>query len=391
MISGINELIYSFISNSLLALFIFHKADFKERSLKSAFLLQEQKSVHSLCENCSLWFSYEAAKMILKKPKGIDIMQRGLEQSMNAIRPPKTRLLYKMWQQKVFYLMLLPCLVWYIIFKYVPMYGVVIAFKDYNLVEGVLKSPWADPWYTHFKYFFNSPYFSQLLTNTLLISLYKLIFGIVPPIILAILFFECRIVWVKRWVQTISYMPHFLSYVIIYGIAIALLSESSGLFNRWIVEGGGQAIPFLNSESWFRSVLVTTDIWKDMGWGAIIYLATMSGIDPTLYEASRVDGASRLRCIWHITLPGIRNVFILLLILRLGGILDAGFDQIFIFYNVRVLPVADIIDTWVYRTGVEQINFSLATAVGLFKSVIGFGLVLASNQLAKRWGGGGIW
>lgn len=329
--------------------------------------------------------------MILKKPKGIDIMQRGLEQSMNAIRPPKTKLLYKMWQHKVFYLMLLPCLVWYIIFKYVPMYGVVIAFKDYNLVEGVLKSSWADPWYTHFKYFFNSPYFSQLLTNTLLISLYKLIFGIVPPIILAILFFECRIVWVKRWVQTISYMPHFLSYVIIYGIAIALLSESSGLFNRWIVEGGGQAIPFLNSESWFRSVLVTTDIWKDMGWGAIIYLATMSGIDPTLYEASRVDGASRLRCIWHITLPGIRNVFILLLILRLGGILDAGFDQIFIFYNVRVLPVADIIDTWVYRTGVEQINFSLATAVGLFKSVIGFGLVLGSNQLAKRWGGGGIW
>lgn len=297
----------------------------------------------------------------------------------------------RLWRYRAFYLMLLPCLTWYVIFRYAPMYGVIIAFKDFNILKGILGSNWIDPWYKHFQYFFDSPYFLQLLTNTLLISLYKLIFGLVPSVLLAILLHECRLTWLKRWTQTLSYMPHFLSYVIIYGIALALLSESSGLFNRWITEAGGSTISFLSSTEWFRSVLVTSDVWKDMGWGAIVYLAAMSGIDTTLYEAARVDGAGRLKCIWHITLPGIRSVIVMLLILRLGSVLDAGFDQIFVFYNIRVYPVADIIDTWVYRTGLEQINFSLATAVGLFKSVIGFVLVITSNQLAKRWGGGGIW
>ena len=288
------------------------------------------------------------------------------------------------------YLMLLPVVAWYFIFKYIPMYGVVIAFKDYNIVSGILDSVWADPWYRHFRQFFHSPYFSQLLTNTLLISLYKMVFGMFPSIFLAILLFECRISWLTRWVQTLSYMPHFLSWVIIYGISIAFLSETSGLVNRLIVENGGEAISFMNSTSWFRSVLVGSDIWKDLGWGAIIYLAAIAGIDPTLYEAAKVDGASRLRCIWSITLPGIRNVIILLLILRIGSIMDAGFEHVYMFYNIRVYPVGDIIDTWVYRTGLQQINFSLATAVGLFKSLIAFVLVLGSNQLARRWGGG-IW
>ncbi|MFD0715824.1 ABC transporter permease [Paenibacillus sp. GCM10027626] len=286
--------------------------------------------------------------------------------------------------------MLIPGLVWFVVYKYVPMYGAIIAFKDYDFLGGILSSPWADPWYKHFQQFYDSPYFSQLLVNTLTISFYKLIFGTVPPIIMALMLNECRSSWFRNLIQTLSYMPHFLSWVIIYGVLLSFLSQSSGLLNRLIVDLGGDAIPFLQSTEWFRSILVGSDIWQNAGWGAIIYLAAMTGIDPTLYEAARVDGASRLRMIWHITLPGIRNVIILLLIMRLGYMLDAGFDQIYILYNIQVYSVADIIDTWVFRTGLQQMNYSLASAVGLFKSVIGLILVLGANKIAKKWGEG-IW
>lgn len=295
-----------------------------------------------------------------------------------------------LWKNRVLYIMLLPLVAWYIIFKYVPMYGVIISFKEYNIMSGIGGSDWANPWYKYFEMFFKSPYFTQLLTNTLLISCYKLIFSTIPPIILAVLLNESRGVHLKRWVQTLSYMPHFLSWVIVYGIAVAFFSETNGLVNRWISDLGYDAISFLSAPEWFRAMLVGTDIWKDLGWGAIIYIAAIAGIDPSLYEAAMMDGAGRLRRIWRITLPGIANVIVLLLILRLGYILDAGFDQVFIFYNIRVYSVGDIIDTWVYRTGLEQLNFSLAAAVGLFKSVIGMALVLAANKIARRWGGG-IW
>lgn len=300
------------------------------------------------------------------------------------------RLLKKLWQYKALYLMLLPGVAYYVIFKYVPMYGVVIAFKNFSIMDGILRSEWADPWNKHFMTFFNSPYFSQLLTNTIVISLYKLGFGIAPPIIMALLLNECRFRWFKSLVQTLTYMPHFLSWVIIYGILISLLSQSSGLINHWIKEAGGDSIPFLTSTDYFRSILVGSEIWQNLGWGAIIYLAAMAGIDPTLYEAARVDGAGRLRMIFHITLPGIRSVILMLFILNLGHIMDAGFGQIYVLYNIQVYPVADIIDTWVFRTGLTQLNFSLAAAVGLFKSAIGFVLVLVSNRIAKRWGEG-IW
>ncbi|WNQ14300.1 ABC transporter permease subunit [Paenibacillus aurantius] len=296
----------------------------------------------------------------------------------------------RIWLYRAFYLMLLPGVLYYIVFKYVPMYGVVIAFKNFNINDGILGSPWADPWNKHFLQFFQSPYFGQLLTNTFLISLYKLAFGVVPPIAMALLLNECRIKWFKSLIQTLTYMPHFLSWVIIYGILLALLSQNSGLVNYWIKDAGGDTVAFLTSTSYFRSILVGSEIWQNLGWGAIIYLAAMAGIDPTLYEASRVDGANRLRMIWHITLPGIRNVIVMLLILRLGHMLDAGFEQIYIMYNIQVYPVADIIDTWVFRTGLQQLNFSLAAAVGLFKAGIGLILVLASNRIAKRWGEG-IW
>ncbi|MFS0726095.1 ABC transporter permease [Paenibacillus sp. 1P07SE] len=295
-----------------------------------------------------------------------------------------------LWRFRAFYLMLLPGIVYFVIFRYFPMYGVIIAFKDFAIMEGITGSPWVNPWYKHFQAFYESPYFGQLMSNTLLISLYKLVWGTLPPIILALLLNECRIRWLKSFVQTLTYMPHFLSWVIIFGILLALFSQNGGLVNRWIVESGGSSIPFLTSTDYFRSILVGSEVWQNLGWGAIIYLAAMSGIDPTLYEAAKVDGASRLRMIWHITLPGIRSIIILLFILKLGHLLDAGFDQIYILYNIQVYPVADILDTWVYRTGLQQMNFSLASAVGLFKSSIGLILVLGANWLAKRWGEG-IW
>lgn len=296
----------------------------------------------------------------------------------------------RIWAFRAFYLMLLPGILYYVIFRYVPMYGVIIAFKDFNMLEGIVGSSWADPWYKHFQTFFNSPYFSQLMINTTVISLYKLVFGMVPPIGMALLLNECRVRWFKTAVQTLTYMPHFLSWVIIYGILIALFSQNSGLVNRWLEDSGGSSIGFLTSVDYFRTILVGSEIWKDLGWGAIIYLAAMTAIDPTLYEAARVDGAGRIRMIWHITLPGIRNVIVLLLILKLGSIMDAGFDQIYILYNIQVYQVADILDTWVFRTGLQQLNFSLGAAVGLFKSLIGMVLVVSSNQLSKKWGEG-IW
>lgn len=295
----------------------------------------------------------------------------------------KARLL---WKYKVLYLMLVPGLIYYALYRYGPMAGAVIAFKDFNVMLGIFDSPWADPWYKHFKAFYDSPYFAQVLTNTFLISFYKLAWGMIPGILLAVMLNEVRVRMFKRVVQTITYLPHFLSWVIIYGIALVFLSETSGLVNRLLKESIGHSIPFLTSTDWFRSILVGSEIWKDTGWSAIIYLAAIAGIDPALYEAARVDGAGRLRSIWHVTLPGIRSVIVLLLILKLGHMLDAGFDQIYIMYNIHVYPVADIVDTWVFRTGLEELNFSLASAVGLFKSAVGFVLVVIANRIAKRWG-----
>jgi putative aldouronate transport system permease protein len=289
-------------------------------------------------------------------------------------------------KHRVLLLMLLPGLVWFVWFKYLPMIGAMIAFKDFNVMEGILSSPWSQPWYKHFQEFYTSPYFGELLINTFLISFYRIVFGLLPPILLAILLQECRVPLMKSFAQTVTYMPHFLSWVIVYGICLAFLSQTNGLVNKWITEAGGLSIPFLTSTQWFRSVLVGSDIWQSTGWGAIIYLAAITGIDPSLYEAAKIDGAHRLRMIWHITLPGIRSVIVLVLMLRLGHILDAGFEQIFVMYNIQVYPVADIIDTWVYRTGLQQLNFSLSSSVGLFKSVIGFVLVYTANRIARRWG-----
>lgn len=312
----------------------------------------------------------------------------------NAVMPDKKnrkkRFVHAMKWNWQYYLMLFPCIIYYIIFKYSPMYGVIIAFKDFNITKGIMKSPWADPLFKHFEYFFSSPYASQIIGNTLEISFYKILFGLFPPIILAILISECRSKWFQKFVQTASYLPHFLSWVIIYGIMIAFFSQSTGLINRWLTEWGDSSYPFLTNPDHFQAMIVGSDIWKSMGWGAIIYLAAIAGIDTTLYEAARIDGCGRLKRIWYITLPMLRSVFILQLILRVGSILDAGFDQIYIIATPQVLNVAEIIDTWVFKEGIQRMNYSLASAVGLLKSIIGLVLVFGTNKLARKWDEG-LW
>ena len=300
----------------------------------------------------------------------------------------KTKLQFKKYWP--FYLMMLPGLLYYLIFKYGPMAGVIIAFKDYNIMDGIWGSPWADPWYKHFSYFFNSPYAKQVIGNTIIISLMKLVAGMIPPIILAIMISECKSRRFAKIVQTATYLPHFLSWVIVYGILIAFFSQSTGLINRWIRDLGGTTYPFLTSPDHFRAMLVGSEVWKTTGWAAIIYIAAISGIDSTLYEAATIDGCNRWKRIWHITLPCLRSVIILQLILKVGNILDAGFDQIYIMMNAQVASVSEIIDTWVFTEGLTRMNYSLASAVGLLKSVLGCILVFSTNKLARKWDEG-LW
>ncbi len=292
------------------------------------------------------------------------------------------RRMHDAWRMRWLYIIMAPSLIWFIVFKYVPLFYAQIAFKDFRPRVGVLGSEWVG--LEHFFTFINSFYFNQLITNTIIFSLAKLILGMPIAILMALALHETVF---KKWrtiVQTLIYLPHFLSWVIMFGVLLMLLSPGSGLINDIIVRFGGRPIPFLTSPEWFRQVVIVSDIWKETGWSTILYLAALLGISPVLYEAAKVDGASSLRRIWHISLPGILPVIVLVTLLRLGNILDAGFSQIFVLYSVPVYSVGDIIDTWVYRQGILQFQFSLATAVGLFKGVIGLALILFANQIAKR-------
>jgi putative aldouronate transport system permease protein len=290
-------------------------------------------------------------------------------------------------KQNVLLLLLLPGMVYYLIYRYAPIFvGVTVSIKDYNLRKGILASPMAAPWFKHFLFFFRSPYFVPLLGNTLLISFSKMVLGLPLAVALAVLLYECRNVPYRRVIQSLTYMPHFLSWVVIYGMCFTLLSQTNGLINDFLRSFTGKTIPFLTSPVIFRWLIILSDIWKNTGWSAIIFMAAIAGIDVSLYEAARIDGASRTQAIRYITLPSIMPVIIVVMILRCGSILDAGFEQIFVMYNTAVISTVDIIDTWVYRTGLENFNISLSSAVGLFKSVISLILVLSVNQFAKRWG-----
>lgn len=281
---------------------------------------------------------------------------------------------------------------YFLIIKYIPMFGILIAFNDYNPamgVRGFFTAKWIG--FNHFEVFFKSIYFKEIIWNTIVISLYKLIFGFPAPVLLALLLNELRIKWYKSTLQTLTYLPHFISWVVMAGMMFELLSVTTGEVNELLTAFGVEPINFLSSKEWFRTVLVASDIWKEIGWGAIIYLAALAGVDPQQYEAAVIDGANRLRQTWHVTLPGIAPAIVVIFILRLGYILDAGFEQIFLLYNPNVYKVADIIDTYVYREAFLNGRFGFATAVGLFKSIIALFLIVLANRLAKRLGHSGIY
>lgn len=293
---------------------------------------------------------------------------------------------------RFYYYLIIPGMLYFLIFDYIPMFGIIIAFKDISPFEGVgaiFTSDWVG--FKHFVRFWNSYYFWNVMRNTLLISFYKLFFGFPASILLALLLNELRYVAFKRIVQTISYLPHFISTVVVAGLAMMVLSTDGGLINAIIVQFGGEPILFLGSPDYFRSVLVISHVWQSVGWGSILYLAAMTGIDPGLYEAARMDGAGRFRQAWHITLPGIMPVIVIMLILAIGGLLNAGFESVLLLYSPAVYDVSDIIDTYVYREGLSQLNYSFATAVGLFKNVLAMILILGANYIAKKMNQTGIW
>ncbi|SFS45788.1 sugar ABC transporter permease [Paenibacillus sp. BC26] len=281
-------------------------------------------------------------------------------------------------------LMMIPGMLYFLIFHYLPMYGVILAFKDFKMLEGILNSPWVG--FKHFDKAFSDSNFYKVLKNTLIISVYKLVFGFPVPIVFALLVNEIRSARFKKIVQTISYLPHFISWVVLSGIFIMIFSLD-GPINLIMKLLGMDPVLFMADVSYFRTILVITSIFQGFGWGSIIYFAAISGIDPQLYEAAIMDGAGRLKRMIYITIPMLIPVISILLILSMAGILDAGFDQIFNMYNAKVYGVADIIDTFVYRKGLIDMNYSYSTAVGLFKSVVALILIVSVNWIVKMIGG----
>ena len=302
--------------------------------------------------------------------------------------------LKKLWldvrQQKILFFMLLPGIIYFVVYKYLPMFGLITAFKDYKLSKGMFESDWVGLRY--FKFIFTqNPDFFRIVRNTLVISISKLIFGFPIPILLAIMLFELRNLKLRKLVQSAIYLPHFVSWVIFGGIVSQFLSPVSGFVNSIIKLFGGDPIYFLTEEFWFRKVIVISDIWKTMGWNSILYLAAVSGIDPTLYEAGILDGCNWRQKTWYITLPSISETMVIMLLLNIGRLLEVGFEQVYVLYNSTVYSVGDVISTYVYRVGIGNSNFSMTTAVGMFQSVIGLILISSSNFLSRKLFDKSIW
>ncbi|OAS88616.1 MULTISPECIES: ABC transporter permease [Metabacillus] len=286
------------------------------------------------------------------------------------------------------YLLLVPGILYFLIFKYAPMWGIVIAFQDYSPFKGVFGSEWVG--FENFIDFFQNPDFFRLLRNTFILAVLDLVFFFPAPIILSLLLNELRINSYKRTVQTFIYVPHFMSWVIIASITYIFFTTSGGVMNEIVSYFYGKEINFLSSPEWFRPLIMGQIIWKETGWGTVIFLAALASVDQEQYEAAIVDGAGRFRRLWHVTLPAVRSTIVVLLILRLGNFLDTGFQQIFLMSNSLNRSVADVFDTYVYFVGITQGAYSYSTAVGLFKSVVGIILVLGANKLAKKLGQEGI-
>lgn len=288
------------------------------------------------------------------------------------------------------YLMITPVLVWYAIFVYKPMYGLVVAFQDFSVWKGISGSEWVG--FKNFERFFNSPYFFRTLKNTVLFNVYKLIFDFPAPIILALLLNEVRKSWFKRSVQTLTYLPHFISVVVVAGIVTNFLAPGNGLVNIILDKLGYDKIYFLTVPEYFRTIyIISFDIWKDVGFGAIVYIAALAGINPELYEAAEADGASRLRKMWHISLPGILPTIIIFLLLRISNFIEMGHEAIILLYQPITYETADILSSYAYRSGIVSGHYDLGAAVGLFTNTVGLILVVICNRISNRLTGSGLW
>lgn len=287
------------------------------------------------------------------------------------------------------FIIFIPCILFYLIFRYGPLFGLIIAFKDYSVFRGIIDSEWVG--LKHFVKFFSTHDFIRLFSNTLYLGFFTLICGFPFPIILAILLNEVRVTWFKKSVQTASYLPTFLSIVIISSMIIDFLSPNNGIINRIIAGLGFEKIYFLIESEWFRPIYVLSDIWQFTGYEAIVFLAAIAGISPTLYEAGRVDGCSRFRMMWHITLPGMIPAILVIFILKTGNMIRIGFEKVLLLYNPMTYDVADVFATYVYRKGLLESNYSYAAAVGMFEAVVSCILLLTANYFSRRLGGNGLW
>lgn len=291
-------------------------------------------------------------------------------------------------RDKQLLILFIPCLLFYLIFRYGPLYGLIIAFKDYSVFKGIMDSPWVG--LDHFITFFSSKDFWLLFRNTFLLGIYNLIFGFPFPIILAVLLNEVRKKWFMKTVQTISYLPAFLSVVVVSSMVIDFMSMN-GIINTLISSLGFEKIYFLSLPEWFRTIYIGSNIWSHTGYDAIIFLAAIAGINPSLYEAAKMDGAGRFRMMFNITIPSIMPTILIMFIMRVGNVIRVGYEKVLLLYTPMTYDVADIFSTFVYRKGILEANFSYSTAVGLFEALIAMVMVLGANYLSKRAGGKGLW
>lgn len=290
--------------------------------------------------------------------------------------------------KKYLYLLLVPCVLYFIIFYYVPMYGLIIAFKDFKFSKGIIGSPWCG--LENFQYLFSTSDFYRILWNSLSLSVLKLLLCFPVPIVLSLMLNEISLLKCKRVLQTVIYLPYFISWVVIGGILVNLLSPSWGLVNNILKQFGMSPVFFMGSDRYFKGIVLISHIWKQAGWDTIIYLAAITAISPDLYEAATIDGASKLRRVWHITLPGIRSTIIILLLLSVGNLLNNGFEQIYVLQNGSNLAVSEVFETYTYKMGMINGRFSFATSIGLFSSVVGFTLLALANLGAKAMGEDGL-
>ncbi|SFR14716.1 ABC transporter permease [Poseidonocella sedimentorum] len=287
------------------------------------------------------------------------------------------------------YLMLLPTIIWFIVFLYKPMYGLQIAFKDYSIFRGVAGSPWVG--WEHFETLFSNDQFLRAVKNTITISFYNLLFGFPAPIILALMFNEVLHATYKRTAQTIVYLPHFISSVIISGIVITAFSPTAGIVNTVLDWLGFDAVYFLTQPEWFRPIFVGTGIWQEAGFGSIVFLAAIAGVNPSLYESAVVDGANRWQMMWRITVPSILPTILIMLIIRIGNIMEVSFELVILLYQPATYETADVVNTWVYRQGLQSGQYDLAAAAGLFNAVVAFVLVMTANTLSRRFSRTSLW